>query len=83
MSTQQEADLHNRVAHEAVDLVVSEMCAAGADRAAVMAALESIVVGVVLDIEQLHGCTRRDSAEAVETLTHRVLERLAEREPPR
>ena len=71
------AELHNRVVRSALHAIFDPMAAAGARDDAIMVVIESVVLGVLLTNELVHGCSRRYSTEALETMVNNVLERLA------
>ncbi|MBS7545670.1 hypothetical protein [Ancylobacter oerskovii] len=71
-------EAHNRIATRIVRELVRDLVEAGADDAAVMLALESVVVGVSRAVEKIFGVSRVVMAEYLEVITERALERLAE-----
>ena len=68
--------LHNEVVITALRAIVEPMTKAGASDAAVMVVLESVILGVLVANELLHGVSRRASVERLESAVQAVCERL-------
>lgn len=72
------SNLHNQVAPEVLGLLLKRMSGDDIKPSAMMVVLESVVFGAMLFIERHHGAPRRQTIEALNMMTERVEQRLAD-----
>ncbi len=70
------SELHNIVANSAVRQIVETMHTNNQDYAATMVVLESVMLGILLANEKIHGITRETSVEMLESAVQAVFTRL-------
>jgi len=73
------SETHDRIARNSFTYLMKQCNAAGVSYSEAMVILESVVLGVLLANERVHGVQRRTSAEMLESMTQAVLTRIAER----